>query len=146
MNGTEPITRFVGSVLMQERSLVLPFELTSNEIIVWAFRGNAPDSYFRVGWIQMLVNTDIGDVFAGNATRLYFDKTYLTFPVGSFRPPFKLQVSLKSYFEQLQLEIYEVLKEEEPVTPPAIPVATDPTDPAFLTSNSGNIYAPISNP
>lgn len=125
---SDPTINFLGSTLISNGGSVLPFYCNSPHVIAWIFRGNVPANYYHVGWIRAILDTDMGENYAGNPQRLYVGKTKLFFPIFPFSPPYRLEISLKSWIEALDCQFYDVI--------PGVPTPTnDPQDPAVVGSN-----------
>lgn len=143
----DPSISFVGSALIDNGGSVLPYSFSSPHIIVWAFRGNTPENNFKAGWIRAIIDTDIGENYAGNAIRLYFGRVKLFFPIYPFDPPFKLQIILPPYISVLDCQFYQVAPAQtEPIGNLSPDPSSDPQDPYIINASTGNSYGGLITP
>lgn len=115
----DPTINFVGSALVEGGGQILPLDFHSPYVIAWVFRGNVPPQNWHIGWIQPIVNSDIGENVGSPIQNLYIGQRKLFFPIYPFSPPFKIEVIPKSWITQLQCQFYEVI-------PPATEPVPDP--------------------
>ena len=111
----EPSFLFRGNALILNGE-VLPFFFSSPYLVIECLRGNAPPTYFRVGWATPIVNSDIGQQEAGKPVNLLFGKRYYSFNIFPFNPKlqaYQLRISLRYWITQLDANFYEVTNWED---------------------------------
>jgi hypothetical protein len=108
------LINFVGRSLIENGGGRLPMIFNSPHVIVMVARGNIPDWAFQVGWIRGLVDTDFGSIGTGNIQRLYVGNVMFKLQAYPFRPPFHLEIFLKSSVQALDCQFYEVINDVDP--------------------------------
>ena len=104
----DPTINFVGSALVESGGQILPLEFNSPYILAWIFRGNVPAKNWHVGWIQPLINTDLGENIGDQIQNLYIGQRKISFNLHPFDPPYRIQIIPKNWIAQLEGQFYEL--------------------------------------
>lgn len=108
------LINFVGQSVIADGGGRIPLTFNSPHVILIVQRGSVPNWAYQVGWVRGVVETDFGFVGTGQIQRLYIGNVLLKLQAYPFRPPFQLEIFLKSSVAALDCQFYEVINPVDP--------------------------------